>query len=333
MPGFMHALFRRGCLAALAALFFATSLPAQHVQTAGDYVVYSWTANDRLAQRVFAAAARFGRLPGLPADAPTFGRPIRIYLAPDSRTFRTLTGGRAPEWGAGIAAPDDGIIVLRAYGGTGGAYPQLDRVLRHELAHVALHRYIPAVIPRWFDEGYAEWSAGELDVDGAWLLRVAFATQRAPELDSLELSWPRMSSDARVAYLLAASVVQYLVRESGTRGLQLFLERWHQGGNFEDALAATYGLSLDQLEIHWRRDVKRRYGWLAVLTQTSVAFAFMALAVIALFLVRRRRDRLRLAALQASELPDDPAFWTEIEPPIDPDADAGDIQNHGEKNQ
>lgn len=312
---------RRGCFGALAALFFATTLHAQHAVQSGEYTVYSWTANDKLATRVIEIARGYDSLPGLPAAAPAFGKPIAIYLAPDDKTFRELTGNQAPDWGAGVAAPEQGIIVLRAYGGTGGAYDELRSVLRHELAHIALHRYIePGRIPRWFDEGYAVWASGEMDMDAAWVLRVAFATDRAPPLGTLELSWPAMSADARVAYLLAASAVEYLVRESGTRGLELFLARWHTSHNFENALAATYGLSLDQLESHWRKDVRHRYGWLATITQTSVAFFIMALGVILLYLIRRRRDRAKLAYLRATEPPDEPAFW-EIDPEAEPEPD------------
>ena len=322
-----HALMlRRVCLPlASAALFFATPLHAQRVLTSGNYVIYTWTNNNRLAEQTLRFIQQYDSLPGLPRSAPAFGRPIRIELAPNAATFSKLTAGNAPEWGAGIAVPEAGLIVLRAYGGTGGAYDEMQRVLRHELAHIALHRYLgDAIIPRWFDEGYAEWSSGELDMDGAWLLRVSFATQRAPPLDSLELSWPAMSTDARVAYLLAASVVQYLVRESGTRGLDLFLQHWRSSHSFDSALAVTYGLSLDQLEKHWRNDVKHRYGWLAVVSQTSVAFTFLAIAVLLLYLIRR--DRARLAVLKMNEPPDNPAFW------IDQSEQGEDIENHGQEN-
>jgi hypothetical protein len=313
------------------------AINAPRVLQSGDYVVYSWTANDRLAQQVISYAQQYDALPGLPANAPGFGQPIRIYLAPNDAIFRQVTEGNAPEWGAGVAIPEAGVIALRAYGGNRGAYDELRRVLRHELAHVALHRYLGETrIPRWFDEGYAEWSAGEFDNDAAWLLRVAFATQRAPPLDSLELSWPAMSTDARIAYLLAASVVQYMVRESGTRGLTLFLQRWRDSRRFDTALANTYGLSVDQLEAHWKHDVKRRYGWLAALTQTSVAFTLLAFAVLALYVIRRRRDRAHLARLKANELPDQPAYWipeetaTETETGFDRGAESRDIEQHGE---
>jgi len=294
-----------------ALLLSASVLRAQHATTYGDYVVYSWTSSDRLAQRVVDTAHQL-TFPGLGPGAPAYGKPLHIVLAPDDRQFRVATGGRAPDWGAGIASPGEGVVVLKAYGGTGGALKDLRSLLHHELAHIALHRYLrDARIPRWFDEGYAVWASGELDMDGAWLLRVAFATNRAPSLDSLELTWPALSTDARVAYLLSASAVQYLVDASGTRALELFMQRWRASGSFEGALASTYGLSLDQLEVHWRKSVREKYGWFAILAQSAVFATFAALGITVLFLIRRRRDRAKLAQLKASEPPDERAYWTE----------------------
>jgi hypothetical protein len=136
-------------------------------------------------------------------------------------------------------------------------------------------------------------------VDAARVVRV----RALAKLDSLELSWPSISNDARVAYALAATVVQYLVRERGTRGLTAFLAKWRTTQSFETALATTYGLSIDQLESHWRRDCKKRYGWLAALTQTSIAVTLLSIGVLALYFIRRRRDRKRMAILEATERP------------------------------
>lgn len=256
----------------------------------------------------------------------TFARPIEIVLAANDREFVQASGGLAPEWGAGVAIPARDRIVLRAYGGTRGAYAQLPEVLRHELTHVALDRYIGGRIPRWFDEGFAMWAAGDFETEAQWQLRVAFALQRAPPLDSLELAWPSATEDAHLAYLLAGSVVQYLVAQSGEHALTLFLERWRTSRNFEHALGEVYGLSIDQLETHWRRDVGKRYGWLAVLTQSALAGTLISIGIIALYMVRRRRDRLKMQQLAADELPDQPAFWAEA---IDPEAEDPNIHDHG----
>src|SRR5690606_22708565 len=132
-------------------------------------------------------------------------------LAPDAARFNELTGGRAPEWGAGVAIPDAGVVVLPGYNSARAATGRLPRILRHELAHVALHRHVaPSRVPRWFSEGYATWAAGQLDPEAGWMLRLAFLAGSAPPLDSLTIRWPAGQIDARIAYLLSASVIQYL---------------------------------------------------------------------------------------------------------------------------
>ena len=112
-------------------------------------------------------------------------------------------------------------------------------------------------------------------------------------------------------------MVSYLVRASGVHALELFLQRWHESHNMEQALGATYGMSIDQLETYWIRDVRSRYGWLAVLTQGAFIMAGASVLMVALYLWKRRRNRQRLAQLRATEPPDQPAFWDEQESAVD----------------
>jgi hypothetical protein len=168
------------------------------------------------------------------------------------------------------------------------------------------------------------WAAGQLDTEAGWLLRVAFLLQRAPPLDSLALGWPAGATDARVAYLLSASVFDYLHDEGGDRGVELLLERYRVSGHLEGSLRATYGLTFGQLERYWGRSVRRRYGWLLFAAQTTIIWLVLSAIVVALWLIRRRRNRARLAALNENELPDEPAFWEDPpagEEPEGPPAD------------
>jgi hypothetical protein len=276
----------------------------------GNMVVGYWPAQRALAVRVL-DVMRGARLPALPPDVLTGGDTIRLHLAPDDARFAALTAGRVPHWGAGVAFPAAGLIVIpvqRASTGPGG----LNRIVIHELAHVGLHRYLePARIPRWFNEGYATWSAGQLDFEAGWLLRIAFLTRRAPPLDSLEITWPAAETDARVAYLLSASVIAFLHDRGGDFALGRFLERWHEGATMEEALFRTYGLTVALLERDWGRDVRRRYGWLTFFAQGVVVWTLLGALVLVLFLVRRRRDRRRFARLAEEEIPETPAFWIE----------------------
>ena len=297
-------------LVALFAAALAAQSPAMQQQQYDNYTVEYPAARPALGPAVIELLQTQVRFPALPAAAPTFGQPVRIVLAANDAHFNAVTGGAIPEWGAGVADPEAGVIVIPWYGGGRAANTDMRRVLHHELAHVALHRYLqPARIPRWFNEGYATWASGELDFSAEWQLRVAYALRKAPPLDSLELSWPRATADARTAYLLSASVVAYLVRSSGEAALQTFMQRWHTSQNMEQALASTYGLSVDQLETHWVRDVRKRYGWFAVAMQSAVFMSAASVLMVILIAIRRRRDRKKLALLQATELPDAPAFW------------------------
>ncbi len=249
--------------------------------------------------------------PSLPALPPGFPESAEIWLAPDEETFSLLIGGAPPEWGAAVAIPARGAIVLPGFPTRRLPPDQLRQVLLHEWAHLGLHDYLGGLrVPRWFSEGYAEWSSGGWDFEEGWRLRLAIALNRAPPLDSLTLDWPRDRASAEVAYLLAGSAVAYLARSGGEDGLSLFLERWREDGGFETALRRTYGVTTGQFEEDWARHVRREYGWLFVITRSAVFWTLLGAALAGMFFVRRRHNRGRLARLRASEPPDVPEYWT-----------------------
>jgi hypothetical protein len=279
-----------------------------------DLVLHFWPGQERLAESLMPPPAGF-TFPALPPDILDHGVPVDVFLAPDPARWDSLTGGRAPDWGAGVAFPHLNVIVIPGYvSGRGGTHT-LPQVLRHELAHVALQRALPGVaIPRWFNEGYATWSAGQFDADAGWLLRVAFLSNRAPPLDSITLHWPLLAADARLAYLLSATAVQYLHSLGTDQTFERFLQQLAEHGDFERALREVYIVSSTQFERLWRAHVRRSYGWLQFLAQSMFIWLLITLLVLALFVIRRRRDRRRLEQLLATEPPDEPAYWIELPP-------------------
>ncbi len=246
-------------------------------------------------------------LPGIPDSLPAS---VTAYLAHSSEAFDALTGGRVPEWRAGVAVPELGLMVLPTGEGRGLLDAEGRRVLRHEWAHLGLHQALGGLRPpRWFDEGYAQWASGGFDATEGWRLRVLVALGRTPPLDSLTLAWPRDRASADAAYLLAASAVTYLLGESGERGLEVFLGRWRAERSFEAALRATFGVTTSQFEEDWRRHVRRRYGWLFVLSHSVVFWMALALVLVVMARIRQTRNRERMARLRAREDPDHPAYW------------------------
>jgi len=252
-----------------------------------------------LARQVMAAARAPVRFPGF--GAVSVPESTTIVLAPDARTFASATGGGVPEWAGGVAIPELRRIVLPQYPGARVRDDEQGTVLRHEIAHLVLHERLPGTIPRWFDEGYAEVASGGWDVEGAWQLRLAFTRGAVDPLDSLTLGWPGNASEARTAYLLSATAVDYLRRRGGERGMRLLFSNWREQGSFEAGLRTTFGITLGQLEDEWRADVRTRYGWLAMLTNVALIWLAATLLVLAAWIPRRRRNRLKMAQMDAEE--------------------------------
>ncbi len=248
-------------------------------------------------------------LPGLEDGVP---RDVEAVLAHTPAAFDELTGGVVPEWRAGVAIPSLNMLVMPTGEGVRVVDGEGLRTLRHEWAHLGLSMHLEGLrIPRWFNEGYAQWASAGFDASEAWRLRIAIAAGRTPPLDSLELGWPTSRAQADVAYLLSASAVTWLLEPGGQEGLRLFLDRWRGSGSFESAFRETFGLTTGQFEGQWKRHVRRRYGWLFVLSHSVVFWAFLALLLLFMLRGRRAYNRQKLAKLRAGEGPDAPAWWIE----------------------
>lgn len=299
--------------------------PVPHRLTTETFEVW-FAPGDSL--RAVAVADALVSQPPLPALPPEMPRGVTVVLAPDETAFRWAAGGVPPAWSAAVAIPAWNRIVLPPFGSDRAAGTDPYRTLRHEWAHIALRQALAGRrVPRWFDEGYAQWAAG-WDRLELWRLRLQVALGRTPPLDSLNFGFPRDRGAARDAYLLSATTVEYLVQASGEEALGIFVGRWREEGDFEAALREVYGVGTPQLEEDWREWLSQRYGLLSVITGSSIGWALLALLVVVLFQIRRTRDRERLARLRATELPPTPVWWDEP-PPGPPPPDEPEVGSGG----
>lgn len=280
-----------------------------------------------LAERVRSLLDAQAPLPAIPDSLPAN---VHAVLAHSPAALDEVIGAVTPEWRAGVAVPALNLLAIPTGEGSGVLDGEGLRTLRHEWAHLGLSAYLDGLrVPRWFSEGYAEWASGGFDAMGAWRLRVGLVLGGTPSMDSVTLDWPRGREQARTAYLLAASAVTYLLESGGERGMALLLERWRTGRSFESALRETYGVTSGQLEEDWREHVKSRYGWLFVLSHSSVFWLALTLVLLYMVRVRRKRNQEVLARLRADELPDAPAFWNE-DPDLGTDAPGSAPPREGE---
>jgi len=249
-----------------------------------------------LAHAILARAAATDTFPGLPRPTER----VLIAIAPDHGRFREWSGSGAPEWGAAVAIPDERRIVMQgSNAGSGAGNPM--QVLRHELAHLALHEYLGDLPPRWFDEGYASVAAGEWDRDAALSTSVGLVFHGVPRLDSLDAEFQGGESQAGGAYALSYRAVTELAALDPDRGLTLFFRYWRQTSSMDVAIRRAYGMTEDAFEQRWRERTMRRYGALAVMANMTLALGLLGIVIVPLYVMRRRRDRMRMEQLRRAD--------------------------------
>ena len=216
--------------------------------------------------------------------------PLVLLVVRGQSRFDALARGRVPSWGAGLALPAARFVVIRADGG------DPFQILRHELAHVALHQSIRGRVPLWFDEGYAVVAAGEFGRFEGLALNLTVARGKVPSLEQLAAGLRGDRSTAETAYALAGTAVTFLERRLPNQSLEPFLARLASGVPFDSALIVTTGLSVDRFDEAWRKEIKRSYGiglWFLAGGAWVVVGAVFGVG----YWVRRQRDRSRRAAL------------------------------------
>lgn len=262
----------------------------------GRFTVIADAADARLARALLTAAQARDTFPGL--ARPT--RPVRIAIAPDAARFRSWIGAAVPEWGAAVAFLHEHLVVMQGgWAGSDAGDPLV--VLRHELAHLALHEAMGDLPPRWFDEGYASVAAGEWGREQAFEAALSLVWRGLPSMDSLDAGFHRGGAEAGWHYALAHRVVAELVTIDGDRGMANFFAYWRESGAMEPALRRAFGMTAQGFDDHWHRQTRRRYGALALVTNVSLGVGVIFVVLGPLMLARRRRDRARLEALRAHE--------------------------------
>ena len=262
----------------------------------GRFTAVFYPGDEKLAAALLGQAIATDTFPGLPRPSQR----VLIAIAPDQRRFREWAGPNAPEWGSALAFPDTRRIVMQGRSAGSDAGNPLE-VLRHELAHLALHEYLGDLTPRWFDEGYASYAARELTRNDVLAANFALALRGMPSFDELDAQFGEGATSAQAAYALAYRAVDDMASIDPSRGLTLLFQNWKQTGSLDRALRQSYGATLASFERDWQQRTRRRYGGLALFSDLTVASLVCLVLIAPLYIARRRRDRRRMAALVAAD--------------------------------
>lgn len=302
MPEASFRALKRGIAAFVLAVMLASGSGAQSVPSdlemlsEGRFTVAYGPSEARLARSLLTEALRADSFPGLPRPQAA----VTLWLAPNAERFREWVGPGAPEWGAAIAFPALQRVVM--YGRDAAAASGDPRVtLRHEMAHLALFEAVGPGTPRWFDEGYASYAAGEWGRDEVIATSLGLVWRGIPSLAGLDSGFYAGAERAQRSYALAHRAVAELASLAPERGLSLLFAHWKEEGSFERALRRAHGMSSRDFEKHWRARVRRQYGALALAADLSVLSLFLTLLLGPMWWQRRQRIRQKLERMREAD--------------------------------
>ena len=179
----------------------------------------------------------------------------------------------------------------------------LRTTLKHELCHLILHHHIKdGDLPRWLDEGVAQWASdGMAEIimkSDQFILNRAVLTRRYIRLEDLRHYFPRDKNALLLAYEESKSIVEYIIREYGTRRMLRILYDLEDGQDLNAAISNGLFISLHELEAQWHKHLKQQISWILLLNAYFYQILFFLTAILlavvgSVKLLKRRRDRLR----------------------------------------
>ncbi|MGB1700758.1 MAG: peptidase MA family metallohydrolase, partial [Nannocystaceae bacterium] len=225
---------------------------------------------------------------------------ITVFLTSHAGELAAASG-MAP-WATGVARPATGELIVAAYGPDGGPV-HLEGVLRHELAHVALHRAVGgAAVPTWFHEGVADNLGEALSPNRREVLARGYG-RGLPEIETLEGPFGGEPLEVGEAYAVSRDFVDYLRAQDVSGGkFHALIDEIRRGRGFERAVVETYGVTTSTLAASWRDGLWARFSWAPLATSPDAFLVlFSPLVFLAWFRRRRRDDRERARLARESE--------------------------------
>jgi hypothetical protein len=229
---------------------------------------------------------------------------LRVHLAPtlvllrDRGTFQRMVEDRPI---VAFAVPRRGLIVVDCT--RVGKDPfAVEETLKHELCHLVLHHHVAGgEIPKWLDEGLAQWVSGGLGEvlrnQKRSLLQEAVMADRVLGIRALAGRFPRNGDLLLLAYEESEDFVAHVIRQYGTEGVLKVLDRLKDGEEWIPAVEKGLGVSMDDLEAGWVEQLRKRRSWFMFLSAHLYEILFFVAALASAYgffrAYRRKRAYLR----------------------------------------
>lgn len=220
-----------------------------------------------------------------------------ILLIGEGAVFQRISGSPLI---AAFAVPEKNLMVLDCSKRVKEPF-SIRATVKHELCHLVLHRRIrKGLIPKWLDEGIAQWvsgGSGELIMNPKVShLDRALLTGKVIDLGSLTRRFPGEGPRLLLAYEQSRSMVDFIVRHYGSGGLLNILDQMEKGRAADAAVSKALSISLEEMEGRWRRELEGGMTWFTyvALNIYEVLFFIGAIFLFAGFvriILKRRADQ------------------------------------------
>ena len=151
-----------------------------------------------------------------------------------------------------------------------GSYKKFRHVIHHELVHAVMRdmlyggtiqniiaKGISLQLPHWYHEGMAEYLSSGWETNSDQFIRNAVINEFLPDIKQLS---------GYFGYRGGQSVFKYIADKYGEQKIGELLIRIKDSGNLEMGLKSTIGLSLEELNERWKKDLKVDY-WPEIATR------------------------------------------------------------------
>lgn len=249
-----------------------------------------------------------------------------VVLARGRPEYDALCGEKMPDWSIAAALTERNRIVIDAGRAVPATAADANLTVFHEVVHLALarlERNRKDRLPRWLHEGVATWLSGTRHLRGDRSdFDLAAAHDSLLPLSELTDSFPVRANQADLAYVQSEAFVAHLVNSHGIESLRLLFRSYGEGGSFDDAFRAAFGMTVSGAETEWRSSLSRSYGWFSTVVGTLSFWGAMALLTLGVYLIVARRARK-----QQEEWDREDSEWRVVPDEPDPDEEPDDEED------
>jgi hypothetical protein len=221
--------------------------------------------------------------------------PIDIYIYATVAQLRSAVELTGRPWLGGLARPEFGVVLV-AIANDESASINMRRDIPHELTHLLV--FVAASpnyhnLPHWLDEGLASLNEEEPNPTQAVALQNAWNANQLLAIESLCGAFPIDASSAVLAYAESRGVVQQIVNEYGSAGLQALLAAYRDGAACQAGVERGLKDSIASLELKWKSTLAPGGGATSIIVGVAPWLVLVLIVALPLIGLIPKRDKMK----------------------------------------